>query len=320
MHMTDGARLEATGGRALGWLRELPDIRDVTPEHERVSALLAETYRAGLNHLHARGAAPSAAVKTRHASGVAAAADATVDLRKWCSPIEDQGELGSCTANAGVALIEYFERRAFGRHLDASRLFVYKATRNLMHVTGDTGAYLRTTMKALACFGAPPEAYWPYKVAQFDVEPAAFLYAFASDFKAITYYRLDPPGATPATVLAHIKTNLSAGLPSMFGFTVYDSVRQAATTGKIPFPSAGESVVGGHAMAAVGFDDARTVTNTSNGSTTVGALLIRNSWGTGWGDGGYGWLPYEYVLRRVAVDWWSLIKADWINTGAFGTA
>jgi C1A family cysteine protease len=320
MNTINDAVLEATGGRALGWLRELPDIRDITPDHERVSGLLAETYRAGLNNPDARGAAAFAPAKTPPAVAVAAAAGATVDLRKWCSPIEDQGELGSCTANAGVALVEYFERRAFGRHLDGSRLFVYKATRNLMHVTGDTGAYLRTTMKALACFGTPPEDYWPYKITQFDVEPAAFLYAFASDFKAITYYRLDPPGTTPANVLANIKSNLSAGLPSMFGFTVYHSIGQAATTGKIPFPSAGESVLGGHAIAAVGFDDAITITNSDNGSTTVGALLIRNSWGTSWGDRGYGWLPYEYVLRRVAVDWWSLIKADWINTGAFGTA
>ena len=73
----------------------------------------------------------------------------SVDLKEWCSPIEDQGELGSCTAQAGVALVEYFERRAFGKHLDASRLFLYKATRNMLHWTGDTGAFLRTTMGAI---------------------------------------------------------------------------------------------------------------------------------------------------------------------------
>src|SRR5205085_900747 len=201
---------------------------------------------------------------------------------------------------------EYFERRAFGHHLDASRLFLYKATRNLMHVTGDTGAYLRTTMKALACFGAPPEDYWPYDVTQFDVEPAAFLYAFADDFKALVYYRLDPAGTSPANVLARIKSTLAAGLPSMFGFTVYSSIRQAASSGKIPFPTSGESVLGGHAIDAVGYDDNVTITNTNDGSTTMGALLIRNSWGTGWGQSGYGWMPYDYVLRQVAVDWWSL--------------
>jgi C1A family cysteine protease len=75
---------------------------------------------------------------------VAKAAPASVDLRAWCSPIEDQGNLGSCTANAGVGLLEYYERRAFGKHLDGSRLFLYKASRNLLGWTGDTGAYLRT--------------------------------------------------------------------------------------------------------------------------------------------------------------------------------
>jgi C1A family cysteine protease len=319
MNNRNRATLDATGGHALGWLREMPDVRDYTPEHQDVTALLTRGITASLN-----AAVPNTGghrAKGAHAVAVAGAAAAaqTVDLRRWCSPIEDQGDLGSCTANAGAGLVEYFERRAFGRYLNASRLFIYKATRDLMQVTGDTGAYLRTTMKALATFGVPPEDYWPYDIGKFDIEPAAFLYAFAGDFRALVYYRLDPAGARPAAVLDRIKTDLAAGLPSMFGFTVYSSIRQAAKDGKIPFPSKGETVLGGHAMDAVGYDDNLTITNANDGSTTTGALLVRNSWGTGWGDHGYGWLPYDYVLRRVAVDWWSLTKADWMDTGAFGT-
>jgi C1A family cysteine protease len=241
-----------------------------------------------------------------------------VDLRPWCSPIENQGALGSCTANAGVGVVEYFERRAFGKHIDASRLFLYKVTRNLLHWTGDTGAFLRSTMSALVLFGVSPEEYWPYVIADFDKEPPAFCYAFAQSYQAINYYRLDPPGTPLNALLTQIKTYLAAGLPSMFGFTVYNSISQATTTGKIPFPAAGERILGGHAVVAVGFDDALKIKNTNPGGLeTTGALLIRNSWGTGWGSGGYGWLPYEYVLRRLAVDWWSLLKNEWVDTGIF---
>ena len=152
-------------------------------------------------------------------------------------------------------MVEYFERRAFGKHIDASRLFLYKVTRNLDHQTGDTGAYLRTTMGGLVLFGVPPEEYWPYKIADFDKEPSAFCYAFAQNYQAISYYRLDAPGIAKDALLNQIKTNLAGGLPSMFGFTVYESISQAATTGKIPFPVKGDKIVGGHAIAAVGYDD-----------------------------------------------------------------
>ena len=184
-----------------------------------------------------------------------------------------------------------------------------------MHWTGDTGGYLRTAMGALALFGLPPEEYWPYNVATFDAEPTAFCYAFGANFKAISYYRLDPPGTTPAVLLGRIKANLAAGLPSVFGFTVYSSYTQAAATGKIPFPIAGDKVVGGHAVLAIGYDDSISITNVN--TTTTGALIIRNSWGTAWGDAGYGALPYEYVKNRLAVDFWSLTRQDWTDTGAF---
>ena len=85
--------------------------------------------------------------------------------------MQDQGRIGSCTAHAAVGIVEYFQRRSFGKHAEGSRLFVYKTTRNLMGVIGDTGAWLRTAMGALALCGLPPERYWPYtdEPADFDL-------------------------------------------------------------------------------------------------------------------------------------------------------
>jgi C1A family cysteine protease len=243
------------------------------------------------------------------------------NLRQWCSPVEDQLQIGSCTAHAGVGLVEYFMRRASGKHIDVSRLFLYKVTRNLLHMEGDTGAYLRTTMAALTLFGVPPEEYWPYtdQDPDFNVEPSAFCYAFAQSYQAINYFRLDSPGVSPQDLLVRIKRFLAAGLPMMFGFTVYGSIQQANKTGAIPFPTRGEQLQGGHAIDAVGYDDTMKIKNTNRGGMeTTGAFLIRNSWGESWGDGGYGWLPYEYVLQGLADDWWSLLTQEWVDTGQFG--
>ncbi len=295
----------------MGWLPDYPDFRDFTMEQNTVSPKLKELKQ------------DDSILKMLTKVGVTKTATAvkiplSVDLRPWFSPVENQGSLGSCTANAGVSVVEYFERRAFGKHIDASRLFLYKVTRNMLHWTGDTGAFLRTTMGALALFGTPPEEYHPYIITDFDKEPSAFCYAFAQNYQAITYYRLDPPGTTKEVLLNRIKTYLAAGLPSMFGFTVYNSYVQAASTGKIPYPTSGERIAGGHAIVACGYDDNMKIKNTTTGATeTKGAFLIRNSWGPAWGMGGYGWLPYEYVLKGLAVDWWSLLKNEWIDTGEF---
>ena len=288
--------------KGMGWFPDLPDRRDLTLEIEkkknnRIKDMVKEL---GIKE---------------PVTGI----PATVDLKTWCSPVEDQKSLGSCTANAGVGLLEYFESRAFSNHVDASRLFLYKNSRKLAGITGDSGSYLRTTMAAMVLFGVPPEKYWPYtdKKPDFDADPDAFCYAFAENYKTIQYLRLDPPSTPANTLLDRIKTNLAAGLPSMFGFTVYDSIHNAEA-GKIPYPCNGEKVAGGHAVVAVGYDDSVEIKNPKCEKTTRGALLIRNSWGKSWGDEGYGWLPYDYVLKGLAVDWWTLIKADWVATGEFG--
>ena len=283
-----------------GWLPDMPSIKDYTPEHAMI--------KPKLDTVHA-------------AKGSAASLPVSVDLRAWCSPIENQLNLGSCTANAGVGMLEYYERRAYGKEIDASRLFLYKATRDLLKWTGDTGAFLRTTMEAMVLFGVPPEAYWPYVVANYDIEPSAFLYSFGQNYQALKYYRLDPPATPRSALLSSIKSNLACGLPSMFGFTVYTSYTQAsvANQGAIPYPVPADRIAGGHAVMAVGYNDSLQIRNAASGALpTTGALLIRNSWGAGWGNCGYGWLPYAYVLNGLATDWWALISAEWVDTGKFG--
>jgi C1A family cysteine protease len=211
-----------------------------------------------------------------------------------------------------VGLLEYYQRRAFGKHIDGSRLFLYKATRNLMGQTGDTGAELRDTMKAMVMCGVPPEKYWPYHTTKFDDEPTPFLYALGNNYQAMKYYRLDPAGVAPAEALVNVKTYLAGKLPSMFGFTVYNSLySDLGPKGEIPFPTGKVKVVGGHAVIAVGYDDRKAI------GPHKGALLIRNSWGTDWGDGGYGWLPYEYVLKGLANDFWALLHAEFVDTEVF---
>ena len=281
-----------------GWLSPLPDLRDYTNTNTEIKVFNKKLGLTAKNHKQ----------------------QTVVDLREWCSPVEDQLSLGSCTAHAGAGIVEYFERRAYGKHIEASRLFLYKAARNLMRVTGDSGAWLRDTMGALVLCGVPDEKYWPYNIANYDKEPGSFVYSLADNYQSVKYFCHDPQGSDlpAAEVLSSIKKYLEAGIPSMFGFWGFNSFEDSDNPGNIPYPCNGESAQWGHAIVAVGYDDNRKIKNTRCNKETKGALLIRNSWGKGWGDGGYGWMPYDYVLNRLALDFWSLLDMGWIDTGEFG--
>ena len=260
----------------LGWLQSLPDARDLSPSNPEVQKTLTALGMPRRRSLPAH-----------------------VDLTSYFPAVSNQKRVNSSTAFAWSSILEYFERRTKGTIEPLSPLFLYKVTRNLLLRSGDCGADLRSTIKAAATCGVPPERYWPYEPERFDEEPSAFVYTMAESFDSQRFIRLDPPPRNGAATLDWVRAFLAAGFPLAFGFVVPVSI---SSDPDIPYRPQLDSVHGGHAAVAVGFDNDRI-------SGGKGALLIRSSWGDSWGNGGYGWLPYAYVLHELAVEFWTVYQS-----------
>jgi C1A family cysteine protease len=216
------------------------------------------------------------------------------DLRRFCSPVEDQGTLGSCTGNALAGALEYLERISNVAFEDLSRLFIYYNERLLENsVSVDSGAQIRDGIKTLVKQGVCSEKSWPYIISKFTVKPPKSCYKEALDHQVIDYQRL--------STLDEMRSCLADGFPFVFGFTVYESFesQKVAQTGIMSMPSKNERAIGGHAVCAVGYDDAKKM------------LLVRNSWGSGWGMDGYFVMPYGYLTNRnLSDDFWTLRRAE----------
>ena len=256
-----------------------------------------------------------------------------VDLTYWCSPVSDQRSLNACTAHAGVALLEYFARQYANDPELLSIPFLYKVTRNLANHLGNVGASPRETVRAMVSVGVPPARFWKADEENFDADPPNFTYSLAQNFQTLSYFRIDHPDVPKDDLLTRIKIVLAAGFPCMFGFTIYQSIYEDFNVrrGFIPYPSnstrdlrqldtavGNNAAVGGHAVVAIGYNNYKRVPLSRGKGYSQGAILIRNSWGSEWGIGGYGWLPYDYVLKGLTSDYWSLINAEWLKTGRFG--
>ncbi|MGH9075886.1 MAG: C1 family peptidase [Acidimicrobiales bacterium] len=239
-----------------GWVPQLPDLRDARLQVAPVTAL-----------------------------------PASVDLtsRPDMPPVYDQGRLGSCTGNAIAGAVDFDNHRQQGSFLAPSRLWVYYQERVIEGTVGqDAGGQIRDGIKSVANLGVCPESDWPYDIATFAKAPPAKDYTDALGDRALVYQAVTQD-------LWALKSVLAAGTPVVFGFTVYDEFESpaVASSGIVPMPGSTSTVVGGHAVVLVGYNDA------------VDRFRVRNSWGTTWGQAGYFELPYLYVTSgSLASDFW----------------
>jgi C1A family cysteine protease len=215
-----------------------------------------------------------------------------VDLREQCPPVADQGQLGSCTANALAGALEFLELKNNQPLVDLSRLFIYYNERVIEHdVKLDNGAMIRDGIKSLAAQGVCEESLWPYVISQFAKKPTSNCYTKAKQHPISSYQRLETTD--------EMRSCLANGYPFVFGFTVYESFESAAVakSGVVNLPKASERTVGGHAVCAVGYNDAQK------------RFIVRNSWGNDWGSKGYFTIPYAYLAdRNLSDDFWTVRK------------
>jgi C1A family cysteine protease len=245
----------------LGWVPDLPDQRD---------KIFAPTTKLGLVPL-----------------------PTNTDLRADCPDVYDQGQLGSCTANALAAAFDFDRHKQGKGFMTPSRLFIYWNERDLEGTTtSDAGANIRDGVKVLRKIGTPPETEWPYIISTFTEKPSDQSFVDAEKNQALTYQRIQRPAADATR---DMQTCLAEGYPFVSGISVYESFESPDTskTGVIPMPTPGERVLGGHAILVIGYDAAKQW------------FICRNSWGASWGDKGYFYLPFAYLSsRNLSSDMW----------------
>lgn len=251
--------------RPLGWVRDLPDNRD---------------------YLYGATIDPRA-LPTKHTLS-------TLGLNR---PIQDQGQLGSCTAFSVDSVVEFVSRKQGNQWIDPSELFTYFQERKDQNtIEYDSGASIRESIKACATYGVAPESDWPYKIELFKNQPPAIAYTDALKHVVKDYLKL------AQTALA-IKSCIVEGFPVCFGFSVYDGFEsaEAMRSGLVSLPKAGERLLGGHAMHILDFDDDMTYDGLK------GFYKCPNSWGTNYGDKGFMWMPYDYLhSTSLAADFWTI--------------
>jgi C1A family cysteine protease len=219
-----------------------------------------------------------------------------VDLRGSKMPkVYDQGQLGSCTANAIGAAFEFGQIKQGQKDFMPSRLFIYYNERAMEGtIDTDAGAMIRDGMKSVAKVGVCTEDTWPYDITQFTEKPPAKAYTEAKKHQALVYRRV-------LGQLHQMQGCLAQGYPFVFGFAVYESFMspEVAKTGKVPLPPRGEQLIGGHAVLAVGYDDSEQ------------SFIVRNSWGPKWGIKGYCLMPYGYLTDpQLARDFWAVYTVE----------
>ena len=216
----------------------------------------------------------------------------SIDLRGYATPVENQGQLGSCTGNAIAEAIELVDRKN-NKNLEISRLFIYYQERLLEGTINiDNGAYIRDGIKACYTWGAPVESLWPYNINKFKTRPSAQAYADAARRKVTGYKR--------CADFTAVKNALASGFPVIVGFDVYNSFYNIGSNGIMSYPNVNsEPYLGGHAVCIVGYND------NYGGITGNGRFICKNSWGSSWGNGGYFYMPYQVIQNTsMSSDFW----------------
>lgn len=274
----------------LGYLPDRPDNRDY-----------------GMDALKGKASGPilKQYAKNRQAVELVPDVPDEMDLRKEgrFGDVNKQGPVQSCTAHAVTSMAEFHINRERTLPVELSRLFLYKISRELYGVEGDVGCTLRETLKALGKYGCLQEGRWPYELPWLEELPRIADLREAEAFRALSYCRLDQYNESGEQTLMDVIHALADGLPVAFGFSVLSSIDlMAPKDSVIPGPDKTSRVLGGHAVLAVGYRIRRDSTQAG----LQGELLIRNSWGPEWGEEGYGYLPFEYVTRQLACDFWTI--------------